>query len=320
MALMVSVLNAVVFTVFAYVTTHLKIAREGGSPWQPDPYHTVVTFTMFFVPILMLLILVRVPVCRRNEPLPLYRASQLLRASGASALLVTATYITDWVAVAAGTGRPRWDSGTPWLIAVLGLVSGLMAVDWLVQVRSWRLLPHRAGDQACGDWLDDARLVAALAGARWPRSAGRLAGWLERTDAAGWIRSRFTLLVAAASLAAGLAVATALARENGFSSLFFSETIWFAGGMYAFGVICDAALQLTVRPTPGRLRRAVDIAVTAGALALPVSLALRNSIWSAAGLGQAADTPGQLAAVTFASALLASGVVFAVALARTSRR
>lgn len=48
------------------------------------------------------------------------------------------------------------------------------------------------------------------------------------------------------------------------------------------------------------MRQAVHIAVTAGALALPVSLALRDSIWTAAGLSGTVDTLGSSSAVVFA--------------------
>jgi hypothetical protein len=317
-ALTASVLNAVVFTAFAFVTTQAKVLRN-GSPWQDDPYDTVVTFTMFFVPIIAALIVLRVPLCRRNEPLPLYRVKQLLRASCASALLVTATFVTDWVAVIVRADRSLWDSGTPWLIAALGLVSLPAAGEWFMQYRARRLLPHQGDDQVHGDWLDDARLVVQLVAARLPRPAGRLAAWLGRSDAVVRIRDRFTLIVAAASLVAGLAVATALARENGFSRLFISETLWFAGGMYAFGTVCDAVLQLTVRQARGRLRQAVHVAVTAGALALPVSLALRESLWTFAGFSGTVDTPGSSTVLTIVSALLTSAIAFVGTMAWSHR-
>lgn len=308
-ALLASVLDAVVFTVFAYVTTQGTPVRQ-GSPWQDDPYDAVVTFTMFFVPAIAALIVMRMLLCRRNEPLPMYRVAQLLRASAVSSLLATATYLTDWAAVIARADRELWDSGTPWLMAVLGLMSLLAAADWLTQARARRLLPRLGDYRGHGDWLDDARPVADLVAARLPRLAGGLAAWLDRRDPTGWIRKHFTLVIASGSLFAGLAVATALARENGVSLLFVSETIWFAGGAYAFATVCDALLQLRARQTRGRIRRAVHIAATAGALALPISMALRASILAAPGLSGIAYTPGSLTVLTLASALLTGAVAF----------
>ncbi|MEV0404686.1 hypothetical protein [Actinoallomurus sp. NPDC050550] len=86
-ALAAAVLNAILFAVFGYVTTQVKSVRN-GSPWQDDPYDAVVTFTVFCVPILVLLVLLRIPLCRRSEPQPLYRVTQLLRAAGLATLLV----------------------------------------------------------------------------------------------------------------------------------------------------------------------------------------------------------------------------------------
>lgn len=68
-ALLAALAGGVMFTVFAYVTTQMRSVRS-GSPWQDDPYDTVVTFTMFFVPFLVLLMTLRLPLCRRGEPLP----------------------------------------------------------------------------------------------------------------------------------------------------------------------------------------------------------------------------------------------------------
>ncbi|AUY52502.1 hypothetical protein [Streptomyces sp. CB01881] len=313
----VSVLTAVVFTVFAYVTTQAKVIRN-GSPWQDDPYDAVVTFTMFFVPIIATLTVLRMLLCRRDEPLPLYRVVQLLRASCASAVLVTATLVTDWVAVILRADQELWDSGTPWLIAVLGLVSVLATADWLAQARARRLLPDQDSYQLHGDWLDDLVPVAALLAARLPGPARGFVAWLERIDVTGWIRTHVTQVMVAGSVFAGLMVATGLARENGFGLLFVGETIWFAGGMYAFGTVCDAVLQLTVRQPRGRLRQAVHIGVTAGAVALPVSLALRDGIVSTVGL--TVDTPAALTVLTCVSAVLTGMVVFGGMAAWSYRR
>jgi hypothetical protein len=97
-ALWTSVAGAGAFTVFAYVTTQLHAVRA-GSPWQDDPYDTVVTFTMFSVPLLGAITALRALLCRRGEPLPLYRIHQLLRAALVNTLLVAVTLAT--------TG-PRW--------------------------------------------------------------------------------------------------------------------------------------------------------------------------------------------------------------------
>jgi hypothetical protein len=186
--------------------------------------------------------------------------------------------------------------------------------------RTRGLLPRPDDDQVPGDWLDDARLLVDRVAARLPQPTSRFAAWLDRTDAIGWIRRRATLVVAAGSLAAGLVVATALARENGFSVLFFSETAWFGGGAYAFGMIANAVLRLTARQPRGRLRQALHNAAIAGAAALPVSLGLRGSILVATGLNSIRITPASITVLTFVSALLTGTVVFAGLMTRPSRR
>ncbi len=319
-AIVSTTLNALAFVIFAVVTTQVTPVRS-GSPWQDDPYDTVVTFTMFFVPITVFLILVRALLCRRDEPVPLYRTHQVIRACALSALLVSATCVTDWAAFAVKADHRLWDGGTPWLIVGLGAVSVLAALNWLVQILTWRLVPRHTGEQPTADCLEDVRLVVELLAHRGPGPVGRLASRLgQYSGTLGWIRRHFILIAAVASVTCGLAVATGLARENGFGWLFPGETVWFAGGMYAFLIICDAILGLTVRPAPGRLSRAAQASVTAGAAALPVSLALRQSIWSAARLGGTIGTPGQYVALTFTCALLVSMVTFGVMVAVTMFR
>jgi hypothetical protein len=116
--------------------------------------------------------------------------------------------------------------------------------------------------------------VAELMATRLPQPARRFADWPNRTDATGWIRQRFTLIVAAGSLA----VATGLSREDGFGPLLFSETLWFAGGVYAFGMTANAALGPAAHQPRGRRRQALHAAAVAEAAALPISLGLRRSI------------------------------------------
>jgi hypothetical protein len=317
-ALSASVLNAVLFTAFAYITTQVKVVRH-TSPWQDDPYDTVVTFTMFFVPIVATLIAVRMLLCRRAQPLPVHRVAQLLRAAVVSGLLISATYATDWVAVAEHAERSRWNDRTPGLIAALGVVSVVMALTWALLARTRGLLPRPADDQAPGDWIEDAQLLVDLVAARLPRPAGRFAAWLDRSGAVGWIRRQATLVVAAGSVFAGLMVAAALAKENGFGALFFSEAVWFGGGMYAFGMIANAVLGLTAPQPRGRLRQALHVAVIAGAAALPVSLGLRGTILKAGGMSATQLTIGSLTALTFSSALLTGVVVFAGMMTRSRR-
>lgn len=334
-ALLASAVGAAAFTLFAYLTTQVRAVRA-GSPWQGDPYDAVVTFTMFFVPALGALGAARALLCRRDQPLPRYRLAQVLRAALVCTLLVAGTVAADWAAVAVRAERAAWNAGTPWLVASLLPLTGLTAAGLLLHRRAVRRLsgPVRGtggADRTDGDWLDDlAPLVRLLAGSRGSRSlsrtrAARAVAALAGSDGApGFVRLRFTPLAAAAALGAGLLVVTGLASGEGWPgpALFALETAVFAGGTFAFVMLCNGVLRFAVLPPVSRRRRAARAAATAGALALPASLGLRDTVWQLLGLGEAVDSVGQLAAVVLTCALLTGALAFVVAatVARRPRR
>ncbi|WP_158845116.1 hypothetical protein [Streptomyces sp. NRRL WC-3742] len=322
-ALLTSAAGAAAFTLFAYLTTQVRVVRA-GSPWQGDPYDAVVTFTMFFVPLLGALGAARALLCRRDRPLPRYRVEQLLRTALVCTLLVAATLATDWAAVAARADRASWDGGTTWLIASLLPLTGMTAESLLLHRRAIRRLPEPApgAEDVGGDWLDDlAPLANLLAGSR-SRTGRALAALICRGGVLDFVRLRFALLAAAAALAAGLLVATGLASGEGWPGvlLFAVEAAVFAGGTFAFVMICNSALRFAVSPPVSRTRRAARIATTAGALALPVSLALRDTVWQLLGFGDQVDSVGPWAAVTLACALLTGALTFGTAAAMLAAR
>ncbi|MBP0449238.1 hypothetical protein J5Y04_06705 [Kitasatospora sp. RG8] len=82
-------------------------------------------------------------------------------------------------------------------------------------------------------------------------------------------------------------------------------------------MICNSVLWFAAPPPASRTRRAARVATTAGALALPVSLALRDTAWQLLGLGDQVDSIGQWAAFALAFALLTGALTFGVAAAAT---
>jgi hypothetical protein len=50
------------------------------APWLNDPYDTVISFTMFFVPLVAACLLVQASLCLRSEPLAIRRVVAILRA------------------------------------------------------------------------------------------------------------------------------------------------------------------------------------------------------------------------------------------------
>lgn len=68
----------------------LPIMWSNG-PWAQDPYHVAVSFAVFFVPLVAVLCMSRVLMCRRNVPLPTRRVRDLMRISRILLILVLVT-------------------------------------------------------------------------------------------------------------------------------------------------------------------------------------------------------------------------------------
>lgn len=158
------------------------------------------------------------------------------------------TLATDWAAVAARADRASWDGGTPWLIASLLPLTGVTAGSLLFHRRAIRQLPKpvRGAEGAGGDWLDDLAPLADLLADTRSRTGRALAALIGRGDVLGLVRLHFAPLAAAAALAAGLLVATGLASGEGWPGalLFTVESAVFAGGTFAFVMICNSVLRL----------------------------------------------------------------------------
>jgi hypothetical protein len=71
-----------------------------NGPWAQDPYHVVVSFAVFFVLLVAVLSMSRVPLCRRDAPLPTRRARDLLRISRVLLILALVTVASAWISVA----------------------------------------------------------------------------------------------------------------------------------------------------------------------------------------------------------------------------
>ena len=342
-ALSATVAVAVAFTAFAVVTSQAKGIRA-GSPWQDDPYDGVVSFTVFLVPTLALLIVARAALNRRSAPAPVFRAEQLLRAALVCITLVAATVITDWLALALRADRPLWNAGTPWLVAALALVTVAVGAAVLLVLRARRRLPERKRSGPDGDWLDDLPVLIA----RLPTPVRRAAGWSGRDSVTRFAREHIVAIAATASLASSLLDTTAQAVGEGWSSplLFFTGVAVGAGGFFAFSMASNVVLQIAVprggvrgagqftgpcpvagaapiadpRLVASPARRAARVAVVVGSLALPVAAVLRDSIWATLGWAGEVDSPEWFAAITFGGAFLAAAVTFVVVLlARPAR-
>ncbi len=248
------------------------------TPWQNDPYDAIVSFAIFFVPLLAGLSLVRVPLCRRDGPLPLRRAIDLLRVSRVLVGAISVTLLSDWASVLLGAESRSWDGATGLLIALLAVLTALTIAVGLQLRQAGRCPLEHKNAPPSPDWLSDAIALgereAERLGSR--REAGlRIVRWFDRSVFTR-VR-RYPLLAAAAvSVLLGVAVAGVQALEEGFARatlLFFGVA---ACGTFAFLALLGAHLRLISNSEPWG--RAVSALVLACA-SIPLALAFRSSLW-----------------------------------------
>jgi hypothetical protein len=77
------------------------------APWLNDPYDTVISFTMFFVPLVSAFLLVQVSLCPRSEPLSVARVVSILRACRVAIGAIIVELLSAWLAAVSSslTGR-----------------------------------------------------------------------------------------------------------------------------------------------------------------------------------------------------------------------
>ena len=316
---MAVLLAAAVFECFATVTTQVKSLRA-HSPWQNDPYDAVVTFTMFFVPLICGLCLVRVQLFRRQMPLAIQRVRDLLRATRMVLALIVVTLAADWTSVVLQADRSTWTMPTLLAIGMLGLTSAVavgagIALHFVPRQRS---LTGRDMPTPSLDWAGDMVAVAdqwSLQSGPFSRIGAPVSRWL-RTGLldGGWGVRRHPLMWAnSMAVAFGTQLAASAAVEDGLSPVLLLFVAVGACGMFAFVVMGGSFLGIvrTTTPSTGMRRRLID-AVTLMCASVPVALAFRDSLWWAisspsgqAGLGPLATLLAAVACTIFFAVLAA---------------
>jgi hypothetical protein len=261
-----------------------------NGPWAQDPYHVVVSFAVLFVPLVALLCMSRLPLCRRYAPLPTRRARDLLRVSRILLLLVLATVAAAWISVAAPAQRYGSTSSTAAAFAELGVLT--VALLWAGRLL-WRGLKAPVGEAAGSDWLADVITLGERASSRLGGLSRYALAILRWTDRRIINAVRRHPLLAAAILAAALGVAVAIPQgiQEGYTSggylLFFMVT---ALGAFAFITVIAQHLGLVVsdqpRPANAGVRKLLIHAVVAASASAPVAIAFRSVIWSALGISE----------------------------------
>lgn len=301
------------FTVCAYTAKEV-VPLYVHSPWEDDPYDAVVSFTVFFVPMVAGLCLLRLPACRRDQPLPVRRAADLLRAGRVAFAAIALTLVSDWASVALRANRSAWTPATALLVAALAVLTAAAAVAGANLRRAARLI-GLAGTTIAStgrpDWVDDLLGTAGQCSAWLGPARGmaeRMVGWLGRRVVPLMRRHRVATAAAAAA-AFGLALATGQYVGEGPGPgpwLFF--VVGFCG-MYAFSASAGAYLRIvsSERPASGIRRQLIDASVLACA-SVPVAIAFRGPLLWITG---PAPVHGALPKVMLLL-LVAAAVVFAV--------
>ena len=305
--------TAIAFFLFTVPVKQMKPVYD-HAPWLNDPYDTLYSFAMFFVPLATAFILVQVSLCRKAEALPAERARAVLRGCRVAAIVMTATLASCWISLAVGANRAQWNASTTAALVVgLAVVTGLDVRAVIMLVRAPRLgRPGPSRTEAAVDWLGDAVLVARRE-SRWlgPFSSVVMSvvAWCDR---AVITRLRQHPIVGAGlvSLAFGTAVGLNQGIREGY---FLASTLLTVGllscGMFAFVMLAGSYLGVVRSGSPlaGARRRLADATVTACIAAL-AALAFRNSLWwvigtnaNTAGNGQFAGLLGLAVGAAFAA-------------------
>jgi hypothetical protein len=314
------VLAAAVFFVFT-ATKQIKPVYL-HAPWGNDPYDTVFSFTMFFVPLVVACFLVQVSLCRKSEALPTSRVVTIVRGCRVAVGGIVIELLSAWVAVAIGANRSQWSGATTG--ALIGLLSLCTVVTGKVMVdlhrvprlaNADRVPVAAASSAAASDWLADVVTVAERE-SRWlgplRRPALSMLGWTDRN----LVRHVRRHPLAAAAVASGGFAVVVFGWQAIREGYFLPETLVAMGlgfcGMFAFLVLAGSYLGIARSPKAlsGLQRRAVDASVAACAVAIG-TLAFRDSLWWIVGSTSAAARLPQFATLLGSTTLLALVVVFA---------
>ncbi len=274
---------AAVFFVFT-ATKEVKTVY-GHSPWLNDPYDTVISFTMFFVPLVTACLLVQVSLCLRSGPLSTPRVVAIVRACRVVVGAVVVDLASAWLAVFLGANESHWAlgaTGTEIGLLVVATAVAATAVAHLVRVPR---LPAPAQLYGAGgpDWLGDAVTVVRRESRRLGplrRIASGAADWAEHALVGRARRHP----VGAAAIASAVFGVTVFGWQGYREGYFFSVTLLAMAlgfcAMFAFLVPAGSYFGLVrgSRPVCGAKRRLLDGSV-AGCAAAIAALAFRNSLW-----------------------------------------
>jgi hypothetical protein len=309
-AVVASVAAAVVF--FGFTLTKQVKPLYAHAPWLNDPYDAVISFAMFFVPVITAVTLVRVVLCRRGDVLDKGRVASIVRGCQLAVAVILFEIASAWSAVGLKANAAHWSTtSSSVLLALLGATTGAALVALMLLAPIWRTAQFK-GTVATSDLIADAVASSELLSERLGPLGRRVRACLRLADRTVGVFVRRHPVVSAVFASAGFG-AVVLGWQGFRERYDASATILAMGlgfcGMFAFLMCMGAYLSVVGSPHPlrGVPRRAVD-ALVASCAAVIVALAFRNSMWGLVGsdVGHAGTTQfAQLVA-------LAAAVIFAV--------
>lgn len=300
-ATVISLANAVLFEALTVIATQDKTMRA-ASPWQDDPFDAVVSFAQFTVPAVCVMLVLRLPLWRL--PGSPDRARQVLRAALVATTLVAVTLGFEWAAVGTRAHHAGWDGTTGWLVAGLLVCSAATVSTVFCLTRAGAF--YRSRRSWTHDWVGDAFVVLArVPGLRKLTTPGN----------ADLVRRHGVLVFAGASAIGAVLVVAALAAGERWTNpmLIGWALVVEATSNFAFCMISNAVVGFIACPPGSRRRRAFEIAITAGCVAIQVAVTFRDPLWRALG-GTSLTSVADLVLLTDGAGVLVGLIAFALLL------
>ena len=300
---------------FLLYTAPIKEAPQlfDHAPWLNDPFDTVISFMMFFVPLIAAICIPRVLMCRRSEPLPASRIRDVLRGCRVVLAGVGLTLLCEWVSVVIGENGSAWNWATWVQIGLLAMMSVLTLAAARAVGRAG--LPGQGSAEPTGtssDWLEDALAFVRKESHRLGPARPFVVALVDFTDQALLkVIRRHPLWMALALcliFGAGAGINQGV-RESYTSSITVMASLLLATGMFGLVVVAGHYLGLVHSSSPlhGVARRRIDATVIT-CVGVLIPFALRYHLWwvvgstnQAAGLGQLLGLLGISAFVLFVS-------------------
>lgn len=314
-AIVVTLVVAAVFFVFTAPVKQVKPLYD-HAPWLNDPYDTIVSFMMFFVPFIAICCLVRVLACRTCEPLPYLRVVDLLRGCRVVIVCVALTLLSEWIAVVVGANQAQRDVATWLQVGLLVVMTVLTGTSAVAVRRAATPIPRvNADGTTTADWVTDMVVIAKWQSGRlgeWHRPVAAMLDWLEQRPLRILRRhSLWSAVLACGSF--GVAVGLNQGVREGYdvpSILMLTSLL----GLGTFGLLVGAGSYLGLVRSTGHLhgtkRRIVDATVVTS-IGVLVAFAFRYHLWWIVGSNNTTAGIPQLSAVLGIAAVLIFAVVLA---------